>query len=257
MVGSVVDFVTTQAAYGRCNDLRDRGPARRDGPARDPDGCSWPSSMVVYGRGAYSCSGHGWPPPAAAAGLRPTGPSHSGRFEPRCERCGERCHLAGPAEAPALGRATSAATKLAQEHIAGSWPGLRRARVAPALTQRVRSLAFPATRRTRVGLVLPLFPRGRPRPRSSKTAQLGRTRARRDVAGASRQPAIEAVGGPARPRRSGALPPKHVGIGVNPAHRCCQPFFLRLAAAYYSAGRVPLSPGSTRLGYARHVTLSS
>ena len=46
----------------------------------------------------------------------------AGRFEPRCERCGEP--LAPelvPEEAPLGPRNVYAATKVAQEHLAGSW----------------------------------------------------------------------------------------------------------------------------------------
>jgi dTDP-L-rhamnose 4-epimerase len=76
------------------------------------------SSMVVYGEGAYSCAGHGptRPDPRDPADLA------GQNYEPRCPRCG------GPLEpelvdedAPLDPRSVYAATKLAQEHLAGAW----------------------------------------------------------------------------------------------------------------------------------------
>src|SRR6202167_6831009 len=77
------------------------------------------SSMVVYGEGAYSCAEHGLaakPPPRQAADL------DSGRFEPRCEHCGAPLSPElVPENAPLGPRNVYAATKVAQEHLAGSW----------------------------------------------------------------------------------------------------------------------------------------
>lgn len=75
-------------------------------------------SMVVYGEGRYRCAEHGVvrPGPRAAVDLA------AGRFEPPCPACG-RDLAPGlvPEDAPLDPRSTYAATKLAQEHLAGAW----------------------------------------------------------------------------------------------------------------------------------------
>ncbi len=75
-------------------------------------------SMVVYGEGRYRCAEHGVvrPGPRAAADVE------AGRFEPPCPVCG-RALSPGlvPEDAPLDPRSTYAATKLAQEHLAGAW----------------------------------------------------------------------------------------------------------------------------------------
>jgi dTDP-L-rhamnose 4-epimerase len=76
------------------------------------------SSMVVYGEGAYRCAGHGptRPAPREAADLV------AGRFEPACPICAAPL-TAGlvDEDAPLDPRSVYAATKLAQEHLAGAW----------------------------------------------------------------------------------------------------------------------------------------
>jgi len=76
------------------------------------------SSMVVYGEGAYECADHGpmRPGPRAPEDLA------AGRFEPPCPICGAplRPGLVGE-DAPLEPRSVYAATKLAQEHLAGAW----------------------------------------------------------------------------------------------------------------------------------------
>jgi dTDP-L-rhamnose 4-epimerase len=76
------------------------------------------SSMVVYGEGRYTCTEHGVvrPVPRTAADLA------AGRYDPTCPRCGEplRPDLV-PEDAPLEPCSTYAATKLAQEHLAGAW----------------------------------------------------------------------------------------------------------------------------------------
>ena len=76
------------------------------------------SSMVVYGEGAYTCLRHG---PVRPAPRDPADLARQ-RFEPRCPRC------AGPLEPGLVSedarlepRSVYAATKLAQEHLAGAW----------------------------------------------------------------------------------------------------------------------------------------
>jgi dTDP-L-rhamnose 4-epimerase len=76
------------------------------------------SSMVVYGEGRYACPRHGLVAPAA----RRQSDLDAGRFEPTCGGCGD--DLAWqlvPEDAPLRPRSTYAATKLAQEHLAGAW----------------------------------------------------------------------------------------------------------------------------------------
>ncbi|NYI89369.1 dTDP-L-rhamnose 4-epimerase [Amycolatopsis endophytica] len=76
------------------------------------------SSMVVYGEGRYRCPEHGVVAPAA----RPPSAIENGRFEPPCPRCGADLEpLLVPEDAPLEPRSTYAATKLAQEHLAGAW----------------------------------------------------------------------------------------------------------------------------------------
>lgn len=76
------------------------------------------SSMVVYGEGRYSCASHGLVPPAP----RRKSDVNSGRFEPACPECGEELNpLLVPEDAPLRPASTYAATKLAQEHLAGAW----------------------------------------------------------------------------------------------------------------------------------------
>ncbi|MGN9811330.1 NAD-dependent epimerase/dehydratase family protein [Micromonospora sp. BQ11] len=76
------------------------------------------SSMVVYGEGRYSCAAHGVVRPAPR---RPDDLT-AGRYDPTCPRCGEPLvpELV-PEDAPLEPRSTYAATKLAQEHLAGAW----------------------------------------------------------------------------------------------------------------------------------------
>ena len=75
-------------------------------------------SMVVYGEGRYTCGEHGVVRPGPRAPEAVT----AGRFEPPCPVCG-RDLVPGlvPEDAPLDPRSTYAATKLAQEHLAGAW----------------------------------------------------------------------------------------------------------------------------------------
>ncbi|MEC3978705.1 NAD-dependent epimerase/dehydratase family protein [Amycolatopsis sp. H20-H5] len=76
------------------------------------------SSMVVYGEGRYSCSEHGVVPPSP----RRQSDVDAGRFEPTCGTCGlDLAWQLVPEDAPLAPRSTYAATKLAQEHLAGAW----------------------------------------------------------------------------------------------------------------------------------------
>ncbi|MFG2103430.1 NAD-dependent epimerase/dehydratase family protein [Micromonospora echinaurantiaca] len=76
------------------------------------------SSMVVYGEGRYECSRHGVvrPAPRRPADLA------AGRYDPTCPRCADPLTpLLVPEDAPLEPRSTYAASKLAQEHLAGAW----------------------------------------------------------------------------------------------------------------------------------------
>jgi dTDP-L-rhamnose 4-epimerase len=79
------------------------------------------SSMVVYGEGAYDCSGHDRvrPLPRDPADLA------AGLFEPRCPVCGSSLVMGTVGEeAPLDPRNAYAASKVAQEHLAASWARL-------------------------------------------------------------------------------------------------------------------------------------
>jgi dTDP-L-rhamnose 4-epimerase len=75
-------------------------------------------SMVVYGEGRYDCAEHGLVRP----GPRTLADLEAGIFEPRCPNCSREL-VPGlvPEDAPLDPRSTYAATKLAQEHLAGAW----------------------------------------------------------------------------------------------------------------------------------------
>lgn len=76
------------------------------------------SSMVIYGEGGYHCPAHG----PARPGPRQEQDLRAGRFEPGCPDCGRPMGWALVSEdAPADPRSVYAATKLAQEHLAGAW----------------------------------------------------------------------------------------------------------------------------------------
>jgi dTDP-L-rhamnose 4-epimerase len=76
------------------------------------------SSMVVYGEGRYSCVQHGVVPPSP----RRQSDVDAGRFEPTCPDCGRGLDpLLVPEDAALRPQSTYAATKLAQEHLAGAW----------------------------------------------------------------------------------------------------------------------------------------
>jgi dTDP-L-rhamnose 4-epimerase len=76
------------------------------------------SSMVVYGEGAYECDHCG----PVRPGPRALDDLQAGRFEPTCPRCGRPlCPGLVPEDAPLDPRSVYAATKLAQENLAGAW----------------------------------------------------------------------------------------------------------------------------------------
>lgn len=76
------------------------------------------SSMVVYGEGRYTCPTHGLVPP----GPRSVEALRRREFEPPCPVCGRALTPGLVTEGARFDpRNTYAATKVAQEHLAGSW----------------------------------------------------------------------------------------------------------------------------------------
>ncbi|WP_439675266.1 NAD-dependent epimerase/dehydratase family protein [Embleya sp. MST-111070] len=76
------------------------------------------SSMVVYGEGLGRCAEHG----DVVPGARPIEALEAGRFEPPCPVCGMEVTPGRISEEAAPDpRNVYAATKLAQEHLAGAW----------------------------------------------------------------------------------------------------------------------------------------
>ncbi|MFD2765306.1 NAD-dependent epimerase/dehydratase family protein [Micromonospora eburnea] len=76
------------------------------------------SSMVVYGEGRYECARHRVvrPAPRRPADLA------AGRYDPTCPECaGTLTPVLVREDAPLEPRSTYAASKLAQEHLAGAW----------------------------------------------------------------------------------------------------------------------------------------
>jgi dTDP-L-rhamnose 4-epimerase len=208
------------------------------------------SSMVVYGEGAYSCAEHGMaatPPPRRPADLE------AGRFEPRCDRCGEplSAELVGE-DTPVGPRSVYADTKVAQEHLAGSWA---RATGGHAVALRYHNVYGPGMPRdTPYAGVASFFRSALEAGRAPRVFEDGAQRRDfihvRDVAGATVAGlAAVAAGGPAGP---GLLRAYNVGSG---APRTVGDIASALADAY--GGPAPVVTGQYRLGDVRHITASS
>ena len=250
MVGLGVDF-SDAPLYAGCNDL---GTAvllavmAGAGVSR----LVLASSMVVYGEGAYSCAEDGpavTPPPRQAADL------DARRFEPRCGSCGEPLSPElVPEEAPLGPRNVYADTKVAQEHLAGSWA---RSTQGSAVALRYHNVYGPGMPRdTPYAGVASFFRSALEAGRAPRVFEDGAQRRDfvhvRDVARAT-VAAIEAVGGPAVPGgQGGALRAYNVGSGTP---RTVGQLASALAAAY--GGPSPVITGQYRLGDVRHVTASS
>ena len=116
MVGMGVDLADLPE-YASCNDLGTAvllAEMARLGIGR----LVLASSMVVYGEGAYSCSQHGPVRPAQ----RDQADLARRCYEPRCPSCAAPLEAGLVTEDARLEpRSVYAATKLAQEHLAGAW----------------------------------------------------------------------------------------------------------------------------------------
>ncbi|HJQ01800.1 MAG TPA: NAD-dependent epimerase/dehydratase family protein [Jatrophihabitans sp.] len=204
------------------------------------------SSMVVYGEGLGQCRIHGpvRPGPRRAEDLK------AGRFEPPCPRCGRPLEPTLVAEdAPVDPRNGYAASKLAQEHLAGSWA---RATGGAALTLRYHNVYGPGMPRdTPYAGVAAIFGSVLRAGRAPRVFEDGRQRRDfvhvRDVAAAT-SAAVERSGasmqGTARAYNIGSGTPRTVG---------------ELASALSAAlgGPPPVVTGQFRLGDVRHVTADS
>jgi dTDP-L-rhamnose 4-epimerase len=249
MVGLGVDFADAPL-YAGCNDLGTAvllAAMAGAGASR----LVLASSMVVYGEGAYSCAAHGTaatPPPRRAADL------DAGIFDPRCADCGEPLSAELVPEDVLLGpRNVYAATKLAQEHLTGSWA---RATGGQAVALRYHNVYGPGMPRdTPYAGVASFFRSALEAGRAPRVFEDGGQRRDfvhvRDVAGAT-VAAIEAVAGPGSPGGPGALRAYNVGSGTP---RTVGDLASALADAY--GGPSPVVTGEYRLGDVRHVTASS
>ena len=252
MVGLGVDF-DDAPLYAGCNDLGTAvllAAMARAGVSR----LVLASSMVVYGEGADSCAAHGLaatPPPRQAVDLE------AGNFEPRCERCGEP--LAPelvPEDAPLGPRNVYADTKVAQEHLAGSWA---RATEGLAVALRYHNVYGPGMPRdTPYAGVASFFRSSLAAGRRPRVFEDGAQRRDfvhvRDVAAAT-VAAVTALAGRAAlagPVEPGALRAYNVGSGTP---RTVGQLASALADAY--GGLAPEITGEYRLGDVRHITASS
>jgi dTDP-L-rhamnose 4-epimerase len=249
MVGLGVDFGDAPL-YAGCNDLGTAvllAAMARAGVSR----LVLASSMVVYGEGAYACAEHGpaaTPPPRRAADL------DAGRFEPRCERCGEPLSPdLVPEEARLEPRNLYAATKVAQEHLAGSWARATESQVAALRYHNVYGPGMP--RDTPYAGVASFFRSALADGRAPRVFEDGAQRRDfvhvRDVAEAT-VTAAEAVTGAGVPGGPGSLRAYNVGSGTP---RTVGQLASALADAY--GGPSPVVTGEYRLGDVRHVTASS
>jgi dTDP-L-rhamnose 4-epimerase len=249
MVGLGVDF-DDAPLYAGCNDLGTAvllAAMARAGTRR----LVLASSMVVYGEGAYSCADHGLaatPPPRSAADL------DAGRFEPRCERCGEPLSAElVPEETPLRPRNVYADTKVAQEHLSGSWA---RATGAQAVALRYHNVYGPGMPRdTPYAGVASFFRSSLAAGRAPRVFEDGAQRRDfihvRDVAGAT-VAAFDALADAGVPGGPGDLRAYNVGSGTP---RTVGQLASALADAY--GGPSPVVTGEYRLGDVRHVTASS
>jgi dTDP-L-rhamnose 4-epimerase len=202
------------------------------------------SSMVVYGEGRYVCGEHGVVP----AGPREPAALAAGRFEPPCPRCGAGLapELVGE-DAPLDPRSVYAATKVAQEHLAGAWARVTGASVAALRYHNVYGARMP--RDTPYAGVAALFRSALARGAAPRVFEDGGQRRDfvevRDVATANLA-ALERheVPGVLRAFNVGSGRPRTVGELAAELARAC-------------GGPAPVVTGEFRLGDVRHVTASS
>ncbi|MFE9256615.1 NAD-dependent epimerase/dehydratase family protein [Streptomyces sp. NPDC006879] len=204
------------------------------------------ASMVVYGEGRYLCPRHEQVRP----GPRATADLTAGRFEPRCPNCGADL-VPGlvDEDAPTDPRNVYAATKLAQEHLVGSWA---RAVDGRAVALRYHNVYGPGMPRdTPYAGVASFFRSALARGEAPRVFEDGAQRRDfihvRDVAAAN-VVALEAVCGLER----GRLVPYNTGSGE--PHTVGE-MAGALAAAH--GGPAPVVTGEFRLGDVRHVTADS
>jgi dTDP-L-rhamnose 4-epimerase len=201
------------------------------------------SSMVVYGEGAYTCVRHGpvRPGPRTPADLA------AGRFEPPCPECGSALSPGLLDEsAPPDPRNAYADTKLAQEHLAGSWA---RATGGSVLALRYHNVYGPRMPRdTPYAGVAAIFRSCLERGEAPQVYEDGGQRRDfvhvRDVARANVL-ALETLAEP------GALTAYNVASGE--PHSVGE--MARALAAGY-AGPAPVVTGAFRLGDVRHIVAS-
>ncbi|MGW2376190.1 NAD-dependent epimerase/dehydratase family protein [Kitasatospora sp. NPDC001683] len=244
MVGLGLDL-DDAPAYAGCNDLGTAvllAAMARSG-VRD---LVLAGSMVVYGEGRYRCTVHG----DVSPGPRRPDALDAGRFEPPCPRCGADLSPGLVAEdAPADPRNVYAATKLAQEHLAGAWARACGGRV---LTLRYHNVYGPGMPRdTPYAGVASLFRSALARGEAPRVFEDGGQRRDfvhvRDVADANLA-ALASVGG----RLPGSVRAYNVGSGeVRTVGETAE----ALAAAH--DGPAPVVTGQYRLGDVRHITADS
>lgn len=248
MVGLTEDFADAPAYVG----VNDLGTARLLAAMTDAGvrRLVLAGSMVVYGEGRYDCPAHGTvrPRPRAETDLA------DGRFEPRCPRCGAELRPGLVAEdAPSDPRSVYAATKLAQEHLAGVWARVTGARAVSLRYHNVYGPRMP--RDTPYAGVASFFRSALERGEAPRVYEDGAQRRDfvhvRDVAEANVR-ALEAVCGDGVRGGEGLLTAYNAGSGD--VHTVGE-LATALAAAY--GGPAPLVTGEYRLGDVRHITADS
>jgi dTDP-L-rhamnose 4-epimerase len=202
------------------------------------------SSMVVYGEGVADCPEHGQvrPGPRRASDLA------AGRYEPPCPTCGAQLRpaLVGEDVAPDP-RSGYAASKVAQEHLAGVWARQCGGSVAALRFHNVYGPGLPLN--TPYAGVAALFRTevlaGRP-PRVTEDGGQ-----RRDFVHV-RDVATSCLAALTAPLPTGALRAFNVGSGTPRT-------VLDLAVALAAAGGAPdpVVTGEARLADVRHITASS
>ncbi|MFI6151371.1 NAD-dependent epimerase/dehydratase family protein [Kitasatospora sp. NPDC051170] len=244
MVGLGLDL-DDAPAYAGCNDLGTAvllAEMARSGVRK----LVLAGSMVVYGEGRYRCPAHG----DVSPGPRRPDALDAGRFEPPCPRCGAELRPGLVTEdAPTDPRNVYAATKLAQEHLAGAWARACGGRV---LTLRYHNVYGPGMPRdTPYAGVASLFRSALAGGRAPRVFEDGGQRRDfvhvEDVAAANLA-ALEAAGD----RPAGGARAYNVGSGE--VHTIGE---MARALATAHGGPAPVVTGEYRLGDVRHVTADS